>query len=130
MTMVSLFAERDRHRWRGARHLRAAILVRSSNHTEASVLLHDLLGGESNLLTRASLTRDLAECLCRMGRAAEALPLATEALAVFVRTGNAEAVARAMWVRGHALSGAGQHDCGHRYAQRSVTPIRRQCPKR
>lgn len=105
-----VFAERDTKHWRGARHLRAAILLRRGCYSEAAALYQHLLDDETDAFARAHLTKDLAECLCRMGRAAEALPLVSSALDFFTRVGDADTVARAMWIRGHALSGIGRHD--------------------
>ena len=75
-------------------------------------------------LVRAHLTKDLAECLCRMGRAAEALPLATEALAVFGEAGHTDTVAPALLILGHALSGVGRHDDAIRTLDTGLAHVR------
>lgn len=104
------FAERYHDHSRGARHLRAAILLRRSDYSDAAALYQGLLANETDPLVRAHLTKDLAVCLCRMGRAAEALPLATEALNVFLAAGHADTIARGMWARGQALAGVGEYE--------------------
>jgi tetratricopeptide (TPR) repeat protein len=105
-----VFADRDLRRWRASRHLRAAVLLRRSDYGRAAELYRGLLDEEPDRTARARLSNDLAECYSRAGRAAEALPSITDALAVLREMGDPIELARGMWTYGTALSGAGFHD--------------------
>jgi tetratricopeptide (TPR) repeat protein len=105
-----IFEQRDPRRCRGVRHFRAAVFVRRGDYNAAADLYEHLLRSEADAVSSAHLKKDLAECYCRMGRSAEALPLASEALAVLSALGHAEVAARAKWAQGAALSGVGAYD--------------------
>jgi tetratricopeptide (TPR) repeat protein len=100
----------DAGRWRGARHLRAAILLRSSDYAGAAALYTELLGETKDPYSRALLSNDLGECYSRMGRPAEALPLLDDALNVFIAHSHILPMARTMWLRGDAIAALGQHE--------------------
>lgn len=102
--------EREPQRWRAARQLRAAVLVRCGRYDEATSLYEELLESQANAYSRALLKSDLAECYLRTGHFFGALALVDDVVDVFRSRSQTISVARAMWIRGSALSGVGQHD--------------------
>jgi len=97
-------------RWRGARHLRAVVLVRCGNYKAASVLFEELLSTTSDEYARALLSGDLANCYCWMGYPDEAIVLLDHALPAFLKRAEMVRWARAMWVRGEALAALGDYE--------------------
>jgi len=100
----------DVPRWRGARHLRAAILIRRGDYSEAAALYEELLADALDDRSRAALSSDLADCYRRMGRPAEALLLLDMALAVFLKRAETLPWARTLWARGDVSAALGEHD--------------------
>ena len=105
-----IFERQDPLRWRRVRHFRAAVLLRRGDYDRAAELYESLLDGEPDTVSAADLRKDLAECYCRMGRAADAMVLVDDALVVLSAYGHAQITAHANWTRGTALTGVGQHD--------------------
>lgn len=106
----AVLKQRDVSRWRGAAHFRAAVLVRRGDYDKAAKLFEELLTNSTDEYSRALLSGDLADCVYRMGRPAEALTLLDEAIPVFLRRSEKLRWARALWVRGDALAAMGEHD--------------------
>lgn len=99
----------DAARARSARHLRAAILARSSRYEAAAELYLALLREEPEPACAAKLESDLAECLWHLGRAMESLDLVDSAVRVFAAQDDTRALAHALGIRGEALSHIGEH---------------------
>jgi tetratricopeptide (TPR) repeat protein len=104
-----VFARCDVKRWRASRHLRGAIFLRADRYGEAIDIYTALLDEEQDEHSRAALRSDLSHCYRRLGRPAEAVRFADAAIPVFAAEGDVPALARAMHLRGDALSLLGHH---------------------